>query len=236
MTLTDYLRLQYALLQRLISGRTHVNPAEQNLVNDFHRLYYNSADKGGTWNDTHWLGNKILKCPLDVWIYQEILFQTKPDLVIETGTFNGGSALFMAHLMDVFQKGQILTIDINGDASRPVHPRIQYLLGSSTADSIVEKAKSLARGKTVMVILDSDHSAKHVKNELEIYSHLVTKGNYLIVEDSNVNGHPVGLDHGPGPMEAIDSYLVGNPNFELDLTREKFFLTFNPKGYWKRTT
>lgn len=85
-----------------------------------------------------------------------------------------------------------------------------------------------------MVILDSDHSKVHVLNELRIYSKLVTKGNYLIVEDTCINGHPVCQGFGPGPMEAVEEFLKENQDFVVDRTREKFYLTFNPKGGLRR--
>ena len=234
MTFVEYLRIQYGLLKRLIVGRDVLSNEEQSVVNQFHRLYYEKANTGGTWVDTWWMGYKILKCPLDVWIYQEILYETKPDLVIETGTCNGGSAYYMACIMDILGVGMVATIDITAPARRPQHRRVQYFQGASTDAGIVAEIQRLAAGKSVMVILDSDHSRDNVYQELQLYSPLVSKGNYLIVEDSNVNGHPTGLDHGPGPMEAINDFLVGNSQFQLDMRREKFFMTFNPRGYWRR--
>jgi len=85
-----------------------------------------------------------------------------------------------------------------------------------------------------MVILDSDHARDHVLQELRLYAGLVTPGAYLIVEDSNVNGHPVLPEHGPGPMEALREFLGGTREFAVDAAREKFFLTFNPKGFLKK--
>ena len=234
MTLVEYLRVQYGLLKRLVAGRDVLSKGETSIVDQFHRFYYEKANTGGTWQDTYWMGCKILKCPMDVWIYQEILHETRPELVIETGTYNGGSAYYMACLMDILGCGQIATVDIAEHAGRPTHPRIQYFSGPSTEGSIVRKMQELAKGKSVMVILDSDHSKANVLRELELYAPMVSSGKYLIVEDSNVNGHPTGFDHGPGPMEAIQEFLVGNPKFEEDKRREKFFMTFNPRGYWKK--
>ena len=85
-----------------------------------------------------------------------------------------------------------------------------------------------------MVVLDSDHSREHVLRELELYAPLVTPGCYLVVEDTNVNGHPVSPGFGPGPMEAVGDYLRTTDDFEVDRGREKFMLTFNPSGYLRR--
>jgi len=85
-----------------------------------------------------------------------------------------------------------------------------------------------------MVILDSDHSKGHVLSELKIYSKFVTKGSYIIVEDTNINNHPVFPDFGPGPMEAVEEFLKENKDFSVDRSREKFYLTFNPKGFLQK--
>lgn len=199
----------------------------------FHRLYYNDALR--TWKSTTWAGTLILKCPLDVWIYQEIIWKTRPDLIIETGTFNGGSALYMANLLDMIGMGRIVTVDIEDMPGRPQHSRIIYLRGSSVdpivMDSIRQQAENASR---VMVILDSDHSEPHVTAELAAYHSLVSQGCYLIVEDTNVNGHPVGESFGPGPMEAVTAFLRGNRDFIVDRDCERLHLTFNPNGYLRR--
>ena len=85
------------------------------------------------------------------------------------------------------------------------------------------------------MILDSDHSRDHVLDELRLYSRFVTPGGYLVVEDTNVNGHPVFPEHGPGPMEAVEEFLAESDEFEIDLAREKFFLTFNPRGFLRKS-
>ena len=210
-----------------------VNPPK-NIEEEFHAKYYYSK----VWADTYFLGKKVFKCPNDLWIYQEILWETKPDVIIECGTFHGGSALYYSKLFDIMNSnGRIITIDVDAMPDMPVHERITYLYGSSISAEILDKVKELIQGKEkIMVILDSDHSKDHVLKELELYHGFVTKGCYLVVEDSNINGHPVysGFGQGPGPMEAIDEFLPKHPEFEIDKSKEKFMMSFNPNGYLKR--
>jgi cephalosporin hydroxylase len=208
--------------------------AQRNMIDAFHRYYYeNSRD---TWGNTKWLGTITLKNPADMWIYQEMLYESKPDVLIECGTFGGGSALFFASMMDLLNKGRVLTIDIQDQPTKPRHKRIEYFLGSSTSPEIIRQIKSRIKpGEKVMLVLDSDHKRDHVLAELRAYAPLVPVGGYAVVEDTNVNGHPVFPAHGPGPMEAVDAYLKENSAFSIDRSREKFLLTFNPRGYLQRT-
>jgi len=223
--------------------RTYVNflifsllpKTKEEIVNKFHKLYYDSNVMGGTWRNTRFLGVPAQKCPFDLFVYQEILYELKPDVIIEAGTASGGGAYFLASMCELMNHGEVVTIDIINTAVSPKHKRIKYLIGSSTSDNIFNQVKLLTKSKKkVLVILDSDHSKQHVANELRLYSELVTKGSYIIVEDSNVNGHPVNPHHRPGPMEAIVDFLKENSNFEIDKTREKHYITFNPSGFLKR--
>jgi cephalosporin hydroxylase len=205
------------------------------LLDRFHRRWYRGPD---TWESNSWLGVKTLKCPLDLWIYQEILFRTRPDLIVETGTARGGSAYYLAGICDLIGTGRIVTIDVGVSALRPEHPRITYLTGSSTDPGIVAGVRDAVRpGERVMVLLDSDHSKQHVLEELRAYAPLVTEGNYLVVEDTNVNGHPVMPQHGPGPMEALEEFLGEDAatGFIVDRDCERLLLTFNPSGFLLRT-
>jgi len=207
-------------------------PANES-VKHFHELYYDSYDQ--TWKNTYWLGVRVAKCPFDLWVYQEILWETRPDLVVESGTAWGGSALFIATVLDQLGGGTVCTIDIADIPDRPSHPRIQYVLGSSTDREVIARVGRLVRpANQVMVILDSDHSSGHVARELELYAPLVTPGCYLIVEDTNLNGNPVVPDFGPGPAEALADFVRGNPDFRVDPAREKLLMTFNPGGYLLR--
>jgi cephalosporin hydroxylase len=211
-----------------------MNPADtSSLVDQFHRLYYGRREQ--TWGNTFWLGHRTLKCPLDLWSYQEILHEVRPELIIETGTYQGGSALFLASICDLLGKGNVLTIDVDRRDDRPRHPRITFLTGSSTSNAILRQVQRRARGASrVLVILDSGHAKDHVLAELDAYSPLVTPGSYLVVEDTNLNGHPVERDHGPGPAEAVAEFLERHDGFVRDERREKFLLTFNPGGYLEK--
>lgn len=205
--------------------------ASDTVTDQFHRLYYES----GVWAETDWLGVRAQKCPLDLWVYQEIVSDLRPDLIIECGTADGGSALFLASICDLVDHGRIITIDIEARGGRPEHPRISYFVGSSTSDGVVTQVKSLMKpDETVVAILDSDHNKGHVLEELRIYSELVTAGSYLIVEDTNINGHPVLPHFGPGPKEAVEEFLSERKDFVVDPEREKFYLTFNPRGYLRK--
>lgn len=135
-------------------------------------------------------------------------------------------------MLDLIQKGQVLSIDIAPQPNLPTHPRLTYLQASSTSLEAMEKVQSMINPRdVVMVILDSDHSKNHVLNELRLYSKVVTIGSYLVVEDTNINGHPVLPNWGPGPMEALTEFLKENNEFIIDESKHKFFVTFHPKGF-----
>lgn len=210
----------------------------------FAELYYRQWMLGRGTIDIGWLGYKTLKCPLDLWTYQEIIVELGIDLIVECGTRFGGSAYFFACLFDMLGKGRVVTVDIGDPGSTdvdgterppPIHPRIEYVTGSSTAPAIVERITADIRpSDKVMVILDSDHRREHVLAELRAYAPLVSIESYLIVEDTNINGHPVLPEFGPGPWEAVETFVAENSDFIADEARERFLLTLNPRGYlWK---
>jgi cephalosporin hydroxylase len=217
-------------LQRWLANR----PEAQRLVTSlFHRMYYHQAQ--AWWDRTHWLGTRVEKCPLDLWVYQELIVRLRPDVILETGTNRGGSARYLASICDLLDHGRIVTVDIASARKfeLPQHPRVTYLDGSSTAPEVADRMVEEAKG-TVMVILDSAHKRSHVREELEIYGPLVTSGSYLVVEDTHLNGHPISPGYGPGPMEAVQEFLKTHPEFSVDRTCEKFYMTFNPGGYLVR--
>jgi cephalosporin hydroxylase len=212
-----------------------MNDAETRIIGEFHNLYYNGlGSETPIFAQTFWMGVPCLKCPLDLWCYQEILVETRPDLIIETGTHAGGSALFLAHMCDLLDHGHVATIDLQEQA-RPAHGRISYVRGSSSEQETIDDALAcLPEADRILVILDSDHSERHVTKELELLAPCVSPGSYVIVEDTNINGHPAYPTFGPGPFEAVQKFLAANPSFAIDASREKFLMTFNPKGFLKR--
>jgi cephalosporin hydroxylase len=184
------------------------------------------------------LGTPVLKLPLDLWLFQELIVELRPDLLVETGTFAGGSALYYATVMEAIGTGRVISIDVDSDPARPEHPRLQYIHGGSTDPRVVDYARASAdNAERVMVILDSDHAADHVLEEMRAYAPLVSVGSLLIVEDTNINGHPVDPDFGPGPMEAVTRFLAQTVDFAPDRDLERRFLvTFHPRGYLRRMT
>jgi len=222
---------------RKIAPQLHEFSSLSNIADLFQIKFYNS----GVWATMRWLGVPLLQNPADNQEMQEVLFDIKPDVIIEAGTYAGGTALYYATIMDQFKpECKIFTIDIG--------PRIQdapkyevwkkhviAITGSSTDPAIVDRVtKQIPKGAVVLVTLDSDHSKDHVYQELKIYSQLVTPGSYLVLQDTNINGHPVFKEFGPGPMEALNEFLAENHEFTSDLSREKYMDTFYPKGWLKR--
>jgi cephalosporin hydroxylase len=236
-----FARLRYGfrnwrMARELVRLKASGDRSDPKIAESFHKLLYETAyARREGWSDPKWLGVPSMKCPFDLWIYQEILHETKPDCILETGTMHGGSALYLASVLDLLGSGQVVSIDIKRDAGWPAHPRVTYLTGSSTSPEILDEVrKKIAGAARVMVILDSDHTRAHVLEELRLYAPLVTKGCYLIVEDTNINGRPVFPGFGPGPGEAVDEFLPAHPEFERDASRERFLVTYNPGGYLRR--
>lgn len=204
-----------------------MNATATDVVTEFHKQYY----KGPLWYGNKWFDIPIQKCPLDLFVYQEIINEVKPDFIIETGTMQGGSAFFLGMMCQLRNQGHVISIDV--DARHvPAHPRITYILSDSVAPELLAMLKEKVKG-TVMVILDSDHSKEHVLNELRLYAPLVTKGSYLIVEDTNLSGHPIETK-GEGPLEAVQEFMQETEEFVTDVSREKFLMTFNKNGYLRK--
>jgi cephalosporin hydroxylase len=187
-------------------------------------------------DNTSWLGAPVSKLPFDLWVLQEIVWETRPDLVIETGVLHGGSTLFYATLFDLIGQGAVIGVDVDLSSVHPPvrsHPRVTLIEASSTDPSVVDRISAAARDKRVMVTLDSDHSAAHVLGELRALAPLVSPGCYLVVEDTLI-GHPVASQLLPGPAEALREWLSEGQPFAIDRSREKWMLTAAPSGYLRR--
>lgn len=199
-------------------------------------LYYSSF----VWAEhTKYLGIEVMKFPTDMWVMQELITELKPDLLIETGTWKGGSALYYAHIMDMTGHGKVVTIDNDPKDNLPSNWRIKYLVGDCLSDEVVNQVKKLIPvNGHVLVNLDSAHYKDHILKEMEIYSKFVTVGSYMVVEDG-ILGHPVKTkdkddNYVIGPYEAINEFLKSHPEFESDRTKEKFQITANIKGYLRK--
>ncbi|MBX9693796.1 MAG: cephalosporin hydroxylase family protein [Cyanobacteria bacterium] len=196
-----------------------------------------------------WMGRPIIQYPQDLLAMQEIIWQIKPQLIIETGIAHGGSIIYYASLLELIGgEGLVVGIDIDIRAhnrveieKHPMSKRIHLLEGSSLSDEIVDKAKEYAQGKSpILVILDSNHTHEHVYKELELYSPLVTEGSYLVVFDTVVEDmtddffpdRPWGVGNNPGT--AVREFLTKNDRFVVDVEMDKkLVISVAPAGYLK---
>lgn len=196
-----------------------------------------------------WLGVPIIQMPADVMATQEAIWNTKPDIIIETGVARGGSVIFMASLLQVIGKGQVIGIDSDIRAhnretieNHPLAPRIVLIEGSSTApETLREVSARIPDGASVMVVLDSDHSRDHVLAELRAYAPLVTEGQYLVVADTLLGRGDAShaptkrtqvLYPGNEPLAALNAFLAETDRFEIDeVLNGKLVLSSSPGGY-----
>ncbi|MFH1876630.1 MAG: CmcI family methyltransferase [Candidatus Omnitrophota bacterium] len=182
-----------------------------------------------------YFGIPAIKSPLDFWIYLEIVFAVKPDVIIEIGNLNGGSLLAFGHMLDNIGNGKAIGVDINHDivsAQTRNHPRISLITGD--ACQVFPSVKTLVKeNDRVLIVEDSSHMYQNTLDVLRTYSPLVTKGSYFIVEDS-ICHHGLEVGPRPGAYAAIETFISENKEFVIDSSRERFLVTWNPKGYLKR--
>lgn len=210
---------------------------QHELFRDFHKFYY-----GHYWKcqenvyvckpqtDVKWLGRPCMKFPFDLWALQEVIYDTRPEVIVECGTAEGGTALFMATVCELMRCGQVITIDVEKH-KRAIHPGITWVVGDVLDPKILKELEYLSTQSRMMVILDDDHRKNHVLQEMEIYGKFVSKDCYLLVEDTNINGHPVFPEFGPGPWEAVEEFLPRHPEYIQDRSREHFGVTYHPGGW-----
>jgi cephalosporin hydroxylase len=196
-----------------------------------------------------WMGRPIIQFPQDIVAMQELIWQIQPDLIIETGIAHGGSLIFYASMMELVGKGEVLGIDIDIRShnkeeieKHPMSKRIKMIQGSSIDHDVFKKVKEEAEGKkTILVVLDSNHTHQHVLDELKLYAPLVTPGSYLVVFDTIVEDVPDELfadrpwGKGNNPKTAVWEFLKGNSDFTIDAAiHNKLLITVAPDGYLKR--
>lgn len=214
--------------------------SQDEIVEQFYKVYFKEDRLRTTF-----LGIASLQYPADNWMMQEIITEVQPDFIVETGTNAGGTALFYATILEMLNgKGRILTVDVQEHDPRvlklPVwKERVEFLRGSSVSSEVFEKINNKVRGYKVLVTLDSLHTKDHVLKELRLYSQLVSLNSYLVVQDTQLMGHPIPLslyshEGKEGPFEAVQEFLANNDKFVIDHSRERFLLTANPSGFLKR--
>lgn len=208
---------------------------QQELMRLFHDL--------PVWQNLWFHNVRIIKNPLDLWMMQQILYEVRPDFIVETGTWQGGSALYWAHTLHGMglENSRVLTVDIQDLTAGASHhflwnKYVEFLRGSSTDPAIVARIAQRVQGRKTLVTLDSDHSMQHVLRELRMYAPLVSSGSYLVVEDTHYDGIPTQPGFGPGPMAAVRRFLAEDQgrDFEQDFSREALVMTFNPGGWLRR--
>ena len=180
-------------------------------------------------------GIQTWKNPIDFWIYQEIIFELKPDFIIEIGLHQGGSSLALAHLLDRNHNGKLLGIDLSlSKINKQVlaHPRVNLMEGNPLYHFQSIKAL-IPKESIVMVIEDSSHVYENTLALLNTYGELISTNSYFIVEDG-ICHHGLDMGPNPGPYEAVNTFIRNNDNFVIDRTKENFLITWNPCGYLKK--
>jgi cephalosporin hydroxylase len=196
-----------------------------------------------------WMGRPIIQYPQDMIAMQELIWEIKPDLIIETGIAHGGSLIFYASLLELIGHGEVLGIDIDirehnrkEIEQHPMFKRIRMLQGSSVSPETVAQVKEIASGKQkIMVCLDSNHTHEHVLQEMEYYAPFVTPGSYIVVFDTIVEDLPDNYlpgrawSKGDNPKTAVWEFLKKHDNFVVDQAIDnKILVSVAPEGYLKR--
>jgi len=214
-----------------------------------HMLQLDPYDYSYLWN---WMGAPIIQMPADIMATQEVIWNTQPDIIIETGVARGGSVLFMASMLQLIGKGQVIGVDIDiRDHNRDTienHPMSKLVTliegGSTSAETLADVCAKIPKGASVMVVLDSDHSRDHVLEECRAYGPLVTPGCYMVVADTMI-GHVAKKDSpqnrskswyaGNEPLSALNDYMTEADIFEVDpVLNGKLVLSSSPGGYVRR--
>ena len=197
-----------------------------------------------------WMGRPIIQYPQDMIAMQELIWEIKPDLIIETGIAHGGSLIYYASLLELIGEGEVVGVDIDIRAhnkseieKHPMFKRIKMIEGSAIVQDTVDKVAAIAKGKErILVCLDSNHTHDHVLAELEMYSPFVTLGSYIVAfdtiveylpESASTQKRPWGI--GNNPKTSVDEFIAKNDNFIIDKgVDNKILISVAPSGYLKR--
>ena len=232
------------------TGRVEANGSNQELL-DAAEAFNTASNKAQYSYNFSWMGRPIIQYPQDMIAMQEIIWNLQPDLIIETGIAHGGSLIYYASILELIGKGEVLGIDIDirehnkvAIESHPMFKRIKMIQGSSIDEAIVAQVKEHAEGKkTILVVLDSNHTHDHVLAELEMYAPFVSLNSYIVVYDTIVEKLPKnylpGLERpwgvGDNPHTAATTFLATNKNFVIDKAIDnKLLISVAPDGYLKR--
>jgi cephalosporin hydroxylase len=186
-----------------------------------------------------WMGVQALKNPLDCWIYQEILWEVRPEVVVEIGSFAGGSTLYFCHLCDLIGQGLVVSLDADRSHFQVQHLRLVEITGDCWEPAVTARVAALCAGKRTMVVHDAEHTQDAVLRALRLYADFVSPGSYFIVEDGIVDvfdprvSPQLGWDR-PGPLAAIREFLREDKRFVIDKSRERYLITYNPCGFLRR--
>ncbi len=184
---------------------------------------------------TSYHGVKTLKNPMDYWVYQELIYQIQPDVIVEVGNNWGGSTLALAHQLDLLGKGRVIGIDIEQSKIPAIvrnHPRIT-LIESPAVEAFPAVKELIAKDERVLVIEDSSHTYENTLNVLRLYNEFIHKGDYFIVEDT-ICHHGLDVGPNPGPYEAVEAFIEENDQYVIDRSIESFLITWNPKGFLQK--
>jgi len=194
---------------------------------ELHVLFYNHIHTQR--QHPTWKGITILKMPSDIQLYHEVVWETKPDLIIEIGTKWGGLSLYLQDQLDILGNGgKVVTVDVV-DQVKEKDPRITYILRNSIAEETRKELFKMAEGKRVMMILDGNHNRNQVKWELHYYKDIVTPGQYMVVEDCYSKAGDL---YGPGV--AKDWFLKRTKKYIQTNIDDKYLVGFNRNGWLKR--
>lgn len=180
----------------------------------------------------HYRGVPTWKNVFDLWVIQEIIHETRPEIVVEIGSKFGGTTLWLSDAMKTAASGSVISVDLK----RPqidFPENVRFIEGDSIAPATVAQVQGLCGRRRTMLLADGNHAADHVFQELVLYGPMVAPGCYFVVEDGIVDVMDW-QQYQPGPLVAVQRFLAENSSFVPDERREKFILTYAPGGFLKR--